>query len=229
VLLESKFLTQAMADFLRDAVQARVNIIVSGNTSSGKTTLLNVLSSFIGESERIITIEDTPELQLQHKNVVRLGTQESFYETREDAITMRHLVRNSLRMRPDRLVIGEVRGEEALDLIHALNTGHSGCMSTLHANSPRDALTRLTHMIHLANTNLPTKYIQAHIPLSFELIVQTHRDETGRRTITHISELVGMEGEIFVLKDLFTHPADARNAAMPVIPLNRKMRKLRLV
>ncbi len=226
-LLEADFLTQEMANFLREAVKARVNILVSGNTSSGKTTLLNVLSSFIAGHERIVTLEDTPELKLQHKNVVRLGTKGCTYEEQAGAVTLRYLVKNTMRMRPDRIIIGEVRGAEAMELVNAMNTGHSGCMSTLHANSPREALTRLTHMIHLANGSMQTKFIQSQLPHSFEVIVHTNRDETGKRSITHISELLGMEGDIFVLKDLFLHPAQGK--PMPVLPQNKKMRKLRLV
>lgn len=207
-LVENAFMNSEIARFLQCAVEARVNIMVSGNTSSGKTTLVGALSSFIGSAERIITIEDTPELQLQHRNVVRLSTRSAAHGHDISDITIRDLVRNSLRMRPDRLIIGEVRGGEALDLMHALNTGHTGSLSTVHANSPRDTLTRLEHMVHLAGSNIPSHYIRAQLPLSIELIVQTHRDENGFRHVTHVTEVVGMEKETLILQNLFVHRAE---------------------
>ena len=225
-LTATGFMTAEMADFLKTAVHARMNIIVSGGASSGKTTLLNALGAFSGKNERIITLEDTPELRLQHGNVVRLTTRGNGFDAGSDAITLRHLVKTSLRMRPDRLIVGEVRGEEALDLMHALNTGHSGCMSTVHANSPRDALTRLSHLMQTASSGPTAKCIQEHIPLSFELIVQTKRDASGARRVTHVTEVLGTDGGKFILQDLFG--GDASPAA-PALPRNPKLRKAEMM
>src|SRR6185312_14833249 len=202
-LLEHKALTQAMMEFLRCCVAARLNIIISGGTGAGKTTLLNVLSGFIPEHERVVTIEDAAELQLKQEHVVRLETRPPNLEG-QGAVRQRQLVMNSLRMRPDRIVMGECRGEEAIDMLQAMNTGHDGSLTTVHANTPRDALGRLETMVSMANLNLPDRAIRAQIASAIHLIVQCTRLSDGSRKILSIAEVTGMEGDVICMQELFT-------------------------
>jgi pilus assembly protein CpaF len=195
-------LTSEMAGFLEACVKVKLNIVVSGGTGSGKTTTLNVLSSFIPPDERIITIEDAAELQLRQEHVVSMETRPANIEGK-GAITMRDLVKNALRMRPDRIVVGEVRGGEALDMLQAMNTGHDGSLTTGHANSPRDMLTRLETMVLMAGMELPAKAIREQIASAVDLIVQQSRLKDGSRKITYITEVQGMEGEVVTLQDIF--------------------------
>jgi pilus assembly protein CpaF len=201
-LVERNAMTQPMLDFLKAAVKARLNIIVSGGTGAGKTTLLNVLSSFIGDRERVITIEDAAELMLRQRHVVRLETRPANIEGK-GAVRARELVINALRMRPDRIVVGEVRGEEALDMLQAMNTGHDGSLTTIHANSARDALYRLDTMVAMANLNVPDKAIRQQVASAVNMIVQVSRLSDGTRRITGVSEVTGMEGEVITMQDLF--------------------------
>jgi len=191
-----------MAEFLRACVLAHLNIVISGGTGSGKTTLLNVLSGYIQEEERIVTIEDAAELQLQQDHVVRLETKVPNTDGR-GAVTIRDLVRNSLRMRPDRIVVGECRGGEALDMLQAMNTGHDGSLTTLHANTPRDALSRLETMVLMSGMDLPLKVVRQQISSAVDLIVQQTRLKDGQRKVTAITEVVGMEGDTVVMTDIF--------------------------
>jgi pilus assembly protein CpaF len=195
-------LTDNMATFLRACVLARLNIIISGGTGSGKTTLLNALSSYIPENERIITIEDSAELQLQQDHVLRLETKLAGTDG-HGAMTIRDLVRNSLRMRPDRIVVGECRGGEALDMLQAMNTGHDGSLTTIHSNSPRDALSRLETLIMMAGMDLPLKVVRQQIASAVDLIVQQSRLKDGTRKVTAVTEVAGMEGDTVVLTDVF--------------------------
>jgi len=204
-------LTQPMVDFIKACVIGRLNFIVSGGTGSGKTTTLNVLSSFIPESERIVTIEDAAELRLQQDHIVRLESRPPNLEGQGE-ITIRMLMRNSLRMRPDRIVIGEVRGAEALDMLQAMNTGHDGSLSTAHTNSPRDTLARLETMVLMAGMNMPSRTIREQIASALNLIIHQQRCSDGVRRVTHISEIQGMEGDVVVLQDIFVfrqHGVDA--------------------
>ncbi|MEH6820565.1 MAG: CpaF family protein [Dietzia psychralcaliphila] len=195
-------LTPEMAELLRACVQARLNIIVSGGTGSGKTTLLNVLSSFIPESERIVTIEDAVELQMQQDHVVRLEARPANIEGKGE-ISIRDLVRNSLRMRPDRIVVGEVRGGETLDMLQAMNTGHDGSLSTVHANSPRDAVARLETLVLMAGMDLPLRAIREQIASAVDVIIQLTRLRDGTRRVTAVTEVQGMEGQTVTLQDAF--------------------------
>jgi pilus assembly protein CpaF len=201
-LVELGTLTENMAEFLKACVIARLNIVISGGTGSGKTTLLNILSGFIPENERILTIEDAAELQLQQDHVLRLETKTANMDGGGQT-TVRDLVRNSLRMRPDRIVVGECRGGEALDMLQAMNTGHDGSLTTLHANSSRDALSRLETMVLMAGVELPLKVVRQQISSAVDLIVQQTRLKDGSRKITAITEVAGMEGDIIVLTDIF--------------------------
>ncbi len=203
-LVELGTMSEEMCIFLEAAVKARLNILVSGGTGSGKTTTLNALSSFIPAHERIITIEDAAELQLQQDHVVTLESRPPNIEGKGE-ITIRQLVRNALRMRPDRIVVGEVRGAEALDMLQAMNTGHDGSMSTLHSNSPRDTLSRLETMVLMAGTDLPSRAIREQIASALHLIVHQSRLRDGSRKITHITEVQRMEGDQIVLQDLFVY------------------------
>jgi pilus assembly protein CpaF len=195
-------LTPNMAMFIRACVESRLNVVVSGGTGSGKTTTLNVLSSFIPDDERIVTIEDAAELQLEQDHVVRLETRPANVEGK-GGIAIRDLVKNSLRMRPDRIVVGEVRGGEALDMLQAMNTGHDGSLTTGHANSPRDMLARLETMVLMAGMELPIKAIREQISSAVDLIIQQSRLKDGSRKITHITEVIGMEGDVITLQDIF--------------------------
>ncbi len=195
-------ITENMANFIRACVIARLNIIISGGTGSGKTTLLNILSSFIPEDERIVTIEDAAELKLQQEHVVRLETKPPNSEGR-NAVTIRDLVRNALRMRPDRIVVGECRGGEALDMLQAMNTGHDGSLTTLHANTPRDALSRLETMCLMSGMELPVKVIREQIASAIDLIIQVARLKDGSRKVVSITEVAGMEGDTIVMTDIF--------------------------
>lgn len=197
-------LSEEMAEFLEACVKARLNIMVSGGTGSGKTTTLNVLSSFIPDNERIVTIEDAAELRLQQQHVVTLESRPANLEGR-GAITIRDLVRNALRMRPDRIIVGEVRSGEALDMLQAMNTGHDGSLTTGHANSPRDILSRLETMVMMAGMDLPVRAIREQIASAIDLIIQQSRIQDGSRKITYITEVQKMEGDTIVLQDLFTY------------------------
>ena len=201
-LIDYGSLTPNMAEFIRACVIARLNIVISGGTGSGKTTLLNVLSSYIPEEERIITIEDAAELQLQQDHVMRMETKVANTDGR-GAVTIRDLVRNSLRMRPDRIVVGEVRGGEALDMLQAMNTGHDGSLTTVHSNSPRDAISRMETLVLMAGMELPLKVVRQQISSAVDLIIQQTRLKDGSRKVTAITEVVGMEGDTVVLTDIF--------------------------
>lgn len=203
-LIRFNTLTPKMATFLEACVKARLNILISGGTGSGKTSTLNVLSAFIPENERIVTIEDAAELQLNQAHVITLESRPPNIEGK-GAITIRDLVRNSLRMRPERIVIGEVRSGEALDMLQAMNTGHDGSLTTAHANSPRDALSRLETMVLMAGMELPVRAIREQMASALDLIVQQARLRDGSRKITHITEVIGMEGEVITLQDIFRY------------------------
>ncbi|AJJ55718.1 ATP synthase alpha/beta family, nucleotide-binding domain protein [Yersinia pseudotuberculosis IP 32953] len=210
-LVDMGAMSSDMANFLIIAASCRVNIIISGGTGSGKTTLLNALSKYISEDERVITLEDAAELNLEQPHVVRMETRLAGLEN-TGQITMRDLVINSLRMRPDRIIIGECRGEETFEMLQAMNTGHNGSMSTLHANTPRDAVARLESMIMMGPVNMPLITIRRNIASAINLIVQVSRMNDGSRKIRNISEIMGMEGEHVVLQDIFTfQPASTRD------------------
>ncbi|HWE64248.1 MAG TPA: CpaF family protein [Chloroflexota bacterium] len=196
--------TPEMVTFLRAAVEAKLNLVVAGGTGSGKTTLLNVLSSFIPDDERIITIEDSAELQLRQAHVITLETRPPNIEGK-GAVTIRDLVRNSLRMRPERIIVGECRSGEALDMLQAMNTGHDGSMTTLHSNTPRDTLSRLETMCLMAGMDLPLRAIREQISKAIELIVQQSRMKDGSRKVTHIAEVQGMEGDVIIMQDIFIY------------------------
>jgi pilus assembly protein CpaF len=202
--IEKNTLTSAMAELLSALVKAKCNIIISGGTGSGKTTLLNILSSFIPENERIVTIEDTAELQLQQNHVIRLETRTPNIEGKGE-ITMRVLVKNSLRLRPDRIVLGEVRSSEVIDMLQAMNTGHEGSLTTIHANSPRHALGRLENLVGMDGITLPTKALRELISSSLDFIIQITRLNDGSRKITSIEEIIGMEGDIITTQEIFCY------------------------
>jgi pilus assembly protein CpaF len=202
-LVERLTLTQPMLDFLKAGVGARLNVMISGGTGAGKTTLLNVLSGFISERERIITIEDAAELMLRQRHVVRLETRPANIEGK-GAIRQRDLMTNALRMRPDRVIVGEVRGAEALDMLQAMNTGHDGSLTTIHANSPRDALYRLDTMVAMASLNIPERAVRQQVASAINLIVQIARLSDGMRRVVGVSEITGMEGEVITMQDIFT-------------------------
>jgi pilus assembly protein CpaF len=201
-LIEKHALTKDMADMFEMCVRARLNVLISGGTGAGKTTLLNALSSFIPNDERIVTIEDSAELQLQQPHVVRLETRPSNIEGRGE-ITQRDLVKNALRMRPDRIVIGEVRGGEAIDMLQAMNTGHDGSLTTIHANTPRDALTRIETMIQMTGMRLSDRAMRQQIASALDIVIQAARLSDGTRRITSISEITGMEGETITMQEIF--------------------------
>jgi pilus assembly protein CpaF len=201
-LIENRAMTREIADMLEMCVKARLNILISGGTGAGKTTLLNALSAYIPEDERIVTIEDSAELQLQQPHVVRLETRPPNIEGRGE-VTQRDLVRNALRMRPDRIVIGEVRGGESIDMLQAMNTGHDGSLTTIHANTPRDALTRLETMIQMTGMRLSDRAMRQQIASAINMVVQAARLSDGTRRVTSISEVTGMEGETITMQEIF--------------------------
>src|SRR5213082_494435 len=201
-LIKNQTLTQPMLELLRGAVRSRLNIVISEGTGAGKTTLLNVLSGYISEKERIVTIEDSAELQMKQRHCVRLETRPSNIEGK-GAVMQRQLLINSLRMRPDRIVVGEVRGEEALDMLQAMNTGHDGSLTTVHANSPRDAIARVETMAMMANLNLPEKAVRRQIASAIQLIVQISRFSDGTRRVTAMTEITGMEEDVVSMQDVF--------------------------
>ena len=202
-LVRYKSLTPAMAEIIEGLVKSKCNILISGGTGSGKTTLLNIMSGFIPSNERVVTIEDAAELQLQQPHVVRLETRPPNVEGKGE-VAQRALVRNSLRMRPDRIIIGEVRGAEAMDMLQAMNTGHEGSMATVHANTPRDALSRIENMVSMAEMNLPAKAVRQQISAAIWVVVQVSRMQDGKRKLTSIQEITGMEGDIITMQEIFT-------------------------
>ena len=202
-LVSIRSLTRPMLEFLEVCVRARLNALISGGTGAGKTTLLNVLSGFISERERIVTIEDAAELQLHQEHVARLETRPPNVEGK-GAVRQRQLLVNALRMRPDRIVVGEVRGEEALDMLQAMNTGHDGSLTTVHANSPRDALTRVETMISMGSINLPERAMRHQISSALQIVIQQSRMSDGTRKVTSISEITGMEGDVITMQEIFT-------------------------
>jgi pilus assembly protein CpaF len=195
-------ISEPLAELLEGIVKSRLNVLISGGTGSGKTTLLNVLSSFVPPAERLVTIEDSAELQLRQPRVVRLETRTANVEG-EGAVGQRQLVINALRMRPDRIVVGEVRGSEAIDMLQAMNTGHDGSLTTLHSNSPRDALNRLETMVAMANLNLPERAVRQQIASAIDIVIQLARFSDGKRRLTQLSEIVGMEGEVITMQEIF--------------------------
>jgi pilus assembly protein CpaF len=202
-MIENQTLTESMLELLSAMVKGRLNILVSGGTGAGKTTLLNVLSGYIPNSDRIVTIEDAAELQLKQEHIVRLETRPPNIEGK-GAVRQRQLVINSLRMRPDRIVVGEVRGEEAFDMLQAMNTGHEGSLTTVHANSPRDALARIENMVSMANLNIPERAVRSQIASAVHAVVQIARLSDGTRKVLTISEIIGLDGESVAMQDIFT-------------------------
>ncbi len=215
-LVERESLTSPMLEFLKGAIGARLNVIVSGGTGAGKTTMLNVLSSFVSESERVVTIEDAAELTLRQRHVVRLETRPPNIEGK-GGIRQRQLVINALRMRPDRIIVGEVRGEEALDMLQAMNTGHDGSLTTIHANSPRDALYRLDTMIAMANLNIPDRAVRQQVASAVNLVIQVTRLTDGSRRVTSISEITGMEQDVIAMQEIFHFHQSGINEAGKVM------------
>src|SRR6188508_987253 len=209
-LVTLKALTQPMLDFLSHCVRARLNALISGGTGAGKTTLLNVLSGFIGDRERIVTIEDAAELQLHQEHVARLETRPPNVEGK-GAVRQRQLVINSLRMRPDRIVVGEVRGEEALDMLQAMNTGHDGSLTTIHANTPRDALYRLDTMVAMANLNIPDRAVRQQTASAVNMVIQVNRFSDGARRVTSIAEITGMEQEVITMQEIYVFEKNGVN------------------
>ncbi|TXI21668.1 MAG: CpaF family protein [Nitrosomonas sp.] len=202
-LIRNKSMTQEMSEIISGLVKAKCSILISGGTGSGKTTLLNIMSAYIPHSERIVTIEDAAELQLQQPHVVRLETRPPNVEGKGE-VSQRALVRNSLRMRPDRVIIGEVRGAEAIDMLQAMNTGHEGSMATVHANTPRDALSRIENMVSMAGLNLPTKAVRHQISSAIVVVIQVSRLSDGKRKLISIQEITGMEGDVITMQEIYT-------------------------
>ncbi|WP_242674475.1 CpaF family protein [Marinobacter halodurans] len=215
-LIEKQTLTAPIAELLEAIVLGRLNVLISGGTGSGKTTLLNVMSGFVPHDERIVTIEDSAELQLQQPHVARLETRPPNIESKGE-VSQRDLVRNSLRMRPDRIIVGEVRGPEALDMLQAMNTGHDGSMTTLHANSPRDALTRIENMVSMASASMPVKAIRSQVASAIDVVLQVERHEDGMRRLVSVQEINGMEGEVVTMSELFTFRRRGRDETGAVV------------
>ena len=211
VMIKQRNISEGCGTVLKVAARSRLNILISGGTGSGKTTLLNAMSQMIDSGERIVTIEDAAELQLQQPHVVRLETRPANLEGHGE-VTMRDLVKNALRMRPDRIILGEVRGAEAVDMLQAMNTGHDGSLGTIHANRPREALTRLENMVGMAGINLPAKAVRTQIAAAVDLIVQVSRMRDGMRRITHVTEVIGMEGDVITTQDLFVYEFEGEEA-----------------
>ncbi len=206
IMKEQGNVSQQLGEFLKIIGKCKLNVMVSGGTGSGKTTLLNAISQFIDHKERVVTIEDAAELRLQQPHVVRLETKPVTYgQFREEEVSMRDLVKNALRMRPDRILVGEVRGAEAFDMMQAMNTGHEGSLTTIHANHPRDCLSRLENMIGMANLGLPTRSIRSQISSAINVIIQISRMRDGHRRVTYVSEIIGMEQDIITMQDLFVY------------------------
>jgi pilus assembly protein CpaF len=206
MMAKNNNVSQQIATFLQIMGKCRMNVIISGGTGSGKTTLLNAVSQFIEDEERVVTIEDAAELKLQQPHIVRLETKPALFVggRREEEVTIRDLVKNALRMRPDRIIVGEVRGAEAFDMMQAMNTGHDGSLTTIHANHPRDCLSRLENMIGMANLGLPMKSIRSQIASAINIIVQISRMRDGQRRIAYVTEIIGMEGDVITMQDLFS-------------------------
>ena len=202
-LINYQTLTPGIAEILKGIIKARLNVIISGGTGSGKTTLLNILSRFIPDDERIVTIEDAAELQMKQDHVVRLETRPANIEGRGEVV-QRDLVRNSLRMRPDRIIVGEVRGKEAFDMLQAMNTGHDGSLTTIHANTPRDALMRLETMVAMANMDIPSEFLRKYISSAINLIIQVSRMVDGKRKLVSVQEITGMEGNVITTQEIFS-------------------------
>lgn len=219
-MVEFQTITPEGATVLGVIGACRCNVLISGGTGSGKTTLLNTLTAFIADDERVVTCEDAAELQLQQPHVVRLETRPPNLEGQGE-ITMRDLVKNCLRMRPERIIVGEVRGPEAFDLLQAMNTGHDGSMGTLHANTPREAMSRLESMITMGGYNLPAKTIREMICGSIDVIIQTARLRDGSRRVTNITEVLGMEGDVIITQDLFVYDIEGDDEAGRVIGKHR--------
>jgi pilus assembly protein CpaF len=219
-MIEFGTLTPALAEILRATVQARLNILVSGGTGAGKTTMLNVLSNAIPDTERIVTIEDSAELQLQQDHVVRLETRPPNIEG-QGAVTQRELVRNALRMRPDRIVVGEVRGAEVLDMLQAMNTGHDGSLSTVHANSTRDALSRIETMVLMSGLSLPVRAMRDYVASALDLVVHVSRLSDGTRKVVRVTEIVGMEEDVVTTQDIFTFDQEGIDSDGRVIGFHR--------
>jgi len=215
-LLRTESVTPAMLEVLQGIVKARLNVLISGGTGAGKTTLLNILSSYIPEDERIVTIEDSAELQLRQPHVVRLETRPANIEGHGE-VSQRLLLINALRMRPDRVVVGEVRGGEAIDMLQAMNTGHDGSITTLHANTPRDALSRLETMISMANLNLPERAMRQQIASAIDVIIQVSRLSDGKRKVMSIAEVVGMEGDVITMQEIFVYEREGIDPTGKVI------------
>jgi len=219
-LIEFGTITPALAEILRATVQARLNILVSGGTGAGKTTMLNVLSNAIPNTERIVTIEDSAELQLQQDHVVRLETRPPNIEG-QGAVSQRDLVRNALRMRPDRIVVGEVRGAEVLDMLQAMNTGHDGSLSTVHANSTRDALSRVETMVLMSGISLPVRAMRDYIASALDLVIHVSRLSDGTRKVVRVTEIVGMEEDVVTTQDIFTFDQEGIDSDGRVIGFHR--------
>jgi pilus assembly protein CpaF len=220
-LLENGALTPEIVELMRGIVECRLNVLISGGTGSGKTTLLNVVSSFIPEDERIVTIEDSAELQLKQEHVVRLETRPANIEG-TGRIAQRDLVINSLRMRPDRIVVGEVRGSESLDMLQAMNTGHDGSLTTVHANTPRDALSRIETMVAMAGLDMPQRSVRSQIASAIDVVIQLSRLSDGKRKLVSLQEITGMEGEIVTMQEIFTFERQGidseRNVLGAIVP-----------
>jgi len=215
-LIANRTITAPIFEVLKGAVRAKLNIVVSGGTGAGKTTLLNVISGYIGETERVVSIEDAAELQLRQEHVVRLECRPPNIEGK-GAVRQRELVINALRMRPDRIIVGEVRGEEALDMLQAMNTGHDGSLTTIHANTPRDAVSRLETMAMMANLNLPEIAVRQQIASAVAIVVQIARMSDGKRRITHVTEITGMTGDVVAMQDIFVYERQGIDAGGRVL------------